>query len=160
PEPRGPRRPLVRELHAGRSRGARGRAPGRRPGRARHARAGGAMSATLAATYEQSLLALAAQREDVVVMTAENRAHVRNLPAALGPRFVDVGICEQTLVGAAAGLALRGRTPVVHALASFLTQRAFEFIRTDVGVAQLPVKLVGFVPGLLSEANGPTHQAI
>jgi transketolase len=38
--------------------------------------------------------------------------------------------------------------------------RAYEFIRTDVGIAGLPVKLVGAVPGLLSEANGPTHQAI
>jgi transketolase len=112
------------------------------------------------ATYEQALVALAAERDDLVVMTAENRAHIRGLPAALGPRFVDVGICEQTMVGAAAGLALRGRTPVVHALATFLTLRAFEFIRTDVGIPGLPVKLVGFVPGLLSEANGPTHQAI
>ena len=112
------------------------------------------------ATYEQALVALAAERDDLVVMTAENRAHVRGLPEALGPRFVDVGICEQTMVGAAAGLALRGRTPVVHALATFLTLRAFEFIRTDVGIPGLPVKLVGFVPGLLSEANGPTHQAI
>ena len=60
----------------------------------------------------------------------------------------------------AAGLALRGRVPVVHALATFLTLRAFEFIRTDVGIAGLPVKLVGTVPGFLSEANGPTHQAI
>src|SRR5262249_27685305 len=75
-------------------------------------------------------------------------------------RFVDVGICEQTLVGAAAGLALRGRRPVVHALAAFLTMRAFEFIRTDVGAARLPVKLIGYVPGLLSEGNGPTHQAL
>ena len=64
------------------------------------------------------------------------------------------------MVGAAAGLALRGRMPVVHALATFLTMRAFEFIRTDVGIPGLPVKLVGFVPGVLSEANGPTHQAI
>ena len=64
------------------------------------------------------------------------------------------------MVGAAAGLALRGRIPVVHALATFLTLRAFEFIRTDVGIAGLPVKLVGDVPGFLSEANGPTHQAI
>ena len=112
------------------------------------------------ATYEQALVALAAERDDLVVMTAENRAHVRGLPEALGPRFIDVGICEQTMVGAAAGLALRGRTPVVHALATFLTLRAFEFIRTDVGIPGLPVKLVGFVPGLLSEANGPTHQAI
>ena len=64
------------------------------------------------------------------------------------------------MVGMAAGLALRGRVPVVHALATFLTLRAFEFIRTDVGIAGLPVKLVGTVPGFLSEANGPTHQAI
>jgi transketolase len=112
------------------------------------------------ASYEQALLALAREREDLVVMTAENRAHIRGLAEALGPRFVDVGICEQTMVGAAAGLALRGRTPVVHALATFLTLRAFEFIRTDVGIPGLPVKLVGFVPGLLSEGNGPTHQAI
>jgi len=112
------------------------------------------------ATYARALAALAAERADLVVMTAENRAHLRGLAEALGPRFVDVGICEQTMIGAAAGLALRGRTPVVHALATFLTLRAFEFIRTDVGIPGLPVKLVGFVPGLLSEANGPTHQAI
>jgi transketolase len=60
----------------------------------------------------------------------------------------------------AAGLALRGRIPVIHALATFLTLRAFEFIRTDVGIARLPVKLIGGVPGFLSDANGPTHQAI
>ncbi len=113
-----------------------------------------------AVTYEQALLGLARERDDLVVLTAENRAHIRGLPEALGPRFVDVGICEQTMVGAAAGLALRGRTPVVHALATFLTLRAFEFVRTDVGLPRRPVKLVGFVPGLLSEANGPTHQAL
>lgn len=118
------------------------------------------MRAAAFATYEQSLGALAAQRPDVVVMTAENRAAIRGLPGILGERFVDVGICEQTLVGAAAGLALRGRVPVVHALASFLVMRAFEFIRTDVALAGLPVKLVGYVPGFLSEANGPTHQAL
>lgn len=111
-------------------------------------------------SYETMLGALAEGDDRLVVLTAENRAAIRNLPAALGPRFVDVGICEQTMVGMAAGLALRGRIPVVHALATFLTLRAFEFIRTDVGIAGLPVKLVGGVPGFLSEANGPTHQAI
>lgn len=110
--------------------------------------------------YERTLRELAAADPRLVVLTAENRAAIRGLPAVLGPRFVDVGICEQTMVGMAAGLALRGRIPVVHALATFLTLRAFEFIRTDVGIPGLPVKLVGGVPGLLSEANGPTHQAI
>lgn len=113
-----------------------------------------------AVNYEQRLGELARSRPEVVVMTAENRAAIRGLPAELGPRFIDVGICEQTMIGAAAGLALRGRIPVCHALATFLVLRAFEFIRTDVGIARLPVKLVGGVPGFLSDGNGPTHQAL
>ena len=110
--------------------------------------------------YEELIKETALADERLVVMTAENRALIRNLPAVLGPRFIDTGITEQTLIGAAAGLALRGRVPVVHALATFLTLRAFEFVRTDVGIGQLPVKLSGFVPGFLSDGNGPTHQAI
>jgi transketolase len=112
------------------------------------------------ATYEETLRGLAEADPRVIVMTAENRAAIRGLPPILGNRFIDVGICEQTMVGAAAGLALTGRVPICHALATFLTLRAFEFIRTDVGIGKLPVKLVGGVPGFLSEANGPTHQAI
>jgi transketolase len=95
-----------------------------------------------------------------VVITAENRAAIRNLPPKIGARFIDVGISEMTMIGLAAGMALRGRIPLVHALSTFLTLRAFEFIRTDVGIPSLPVKIVGGVPGFLSEANGPTHQAI
>jgi transketolase len=90
--------------------------------------------------------ALCERDERVVVLTAENRAAIRGLPQILGQRFIDVGITEQTMIGVAAGLALRGRRPVAHALATFITLRAFEFI--------------GGVPGFLSDANGPTHQAI
>ena len=111
-------------------------------------------------TYEELLFQIAGVDERVVVMTAENRAAIRNLPAQLGDRFIDVGIAEMTMIGAAAGLALRGRIPVVHALSTFLTLRAFEFIRTDVGIPGLPVKLIGAVPGFLSDGNGPTHQAV
>lgn len=111
-------------------------------------------------TYEELLTETALANEQVIVMTAENRALVRNLPAVLGKRFIDTGITEQTMIGAAAGLALRNRIPVVHALAAFLTMRAFEFVRTDLGIANLPGKLSGFIPGFLSDANGPTHQAI
>ena len=111
-------------------------------------------------TYEETLHELALADERIVVMTAENRAAIRGLPDKLGGRFIDVGIAEQTLVGAAAGLALAGRIPICHSLATFLTLRAFEFVRTDVGIGRLPVKLVGGVPGFLSDGNGPTHQAI
>lgn len=110
--------------------------------------------------YEELLKNTALADERFIVMTAENRALVKNLPVALGNRFIDTGITEQTMIGAAAGLALRGRIPVVHALAAFLSMRAFEFIRTDVGIANLPVKLSSFIPGFLSDGNGPTHQAL
>jgi len=111
-------------------------------------------------TYEELLTETALADERFIVMTAENRALVRNIPAKLGNRFIDTGITEQTMIGAAAGLSLRGRIPVVHALASFLTMRAFEFVRTDAGIPNLPLKLSSFIPGFLSDGNGPTHQAV
>lgn len=111
-------------------------------------------------TYEELLAQAVANDERVMIMTAENRAPVRGLPARIGRRFIDVGIAEQTMIGMAAGLALRDRIPVVHALATFLVFRPYEFIRNDVCIPNLPVKLVGWVPGIMSDANGPTHQAI
>jgi transketolase len=82
-------------------------------------------------TYEELLIEMALKDERIIVMTAENRALVRNVPKALGQRFIDTGITEQTMVGMAAGLALCGRIPIVHALAPFLTLRAFDFFRSD-----------------------------
>jgi transketolase len=111
-------------------------------------------------TYEEILKDLSQKSDKLIVMTAENRAAIRNLPPHLGKRFIDVGICEQTMIGMAAGLALRGRYPITHALATFLVFRAYEFIRDDVAIPNLPVKMVGGVPGFLSDANGPTHQAV
>ncbi len=111
-------------------------------------------------TYENILRNLVNTDERFIVLTAENRAAIRNLPEEIKDKFIDVGISEQTMVGMAAGLAKRGRIPVCHALSAFLTMRAFEFIRTDIGIPGYPVKLVGAVAGFLSEANGPTHQAL
>ncbi len=110
--------------------------------------------------YEQYLQQNCKEDPSIVVMTSENRAAMRGIQAELGQRLIDTGIAEQTLCGMAAGLALCGKKPIIHALAAFLTMRSFEFIRTDIGIANLPVKIVGAVAGILSEANGPTHQAI
>ncbi len=110
--------------------------------------------------YEERLITLTLSDDRFLILTAENRAAIRNCPALFKDRFIDTGITEQALIGVATGLALRGRIPIVHALAAFLTMRAYEFIRSDIGFANLPVKLVGGVPGFLSEGNGPTHQAL
>lgn len=110
--------------------------------------------------YEQMLFKSLENNKDIIILTAENRGPMRGLPEKCRDKFIDVGIAEQTMIGMSAGFALRGRIPVVHALATFLTMRAFEFIRTDIGISNLPVKLVGTLSGFLSESNGPTHQAL
>jgi transketolase len=110
--------------------------------------------------YEEKLLEMATANPDLVVMTAETRFNMRNIPDILGERFVDVGISEQNLIGMAAGMATCGKFPICHALAAFLTLRPFEFIRTDLGYPNLKAVLVGTFNGFQSTANGPTHQAI
>src|SRR3984957_9196372 len=95
--------------------------------------------------YQELIKQTALDDDRFVVMTAENRAVIRDLPAVLGPRFIDTGITEQNMIGMAAGLALRGRIPVCHALATFLIFRAFEIFRPRVWISpfsRLFMKLV------------------
>jgi transketolase len=110
--------------------------------------------------YPDIIKDFALKNENVVVFTAENRAVVRELPPLLNDRFIDVGITEQNMIAMAAGMALRGRIPICHALTNFLLFRAYEFIRNDVGIPHLPIKLSGWIPGFLSDGNGPTHQSL
>ncbi len=110
--------------------------------------------------YPEIIKKYALDNENVIVFTAENRAVVRELPPILEDRFIDVGITEQNMIAMAAGMALRGRIPICHALTNFLLFRAYEFIRNDAGIPHLPVKLSGWIPGFLSDGNGPTHQSL
>jgi transketolase len=58
-------------------------------------------------------------------------------------RFVNFGASEQTMVGAAVGLALSGKIPVCYSITSFLLYRPFEWIRNYVNHERIPVHLVG-----------------
>jgi len=114
--------------------------------------------------YESKILAMVEKNKKIVVITAENRVSLRNIPEKLNQNFIDVGISEQNLIGIGAGLAKLGFLPIMHGMSAFLTMRAFEFIRTDLGYPSLPSVVVGTFNGLSATgngtANGPTHQAI
>ena len=82
------------------------------------------------------------------------------LQEQLGPRFINAGIAEQNMVGAAAGLADTGLRPWVYTIAPFLYARAFEQIRNDVCLPNRPVTLVGAGGGYGYGVMGPSHHAL
>jgi transketolase len=76
---------------------------------------------------------------------------------AFPDRFFQMGIAEQNLVGAAAGLASVGYVPWTSSFTVFFTHRALDPIRMLVAQSHANVKIVGSYSGLLIGAVGKTH---
>ena len=72
-------------------------------------------------------------------------------------RFFNLGICEQSIIGFASGIALQGLKPWVYTITPFLIERPFEQIKLDIDQQKSNVKLVGFAdyPNL-----GPSHSEL
>lgn len=69
-------------------------------------------------------------------------------------RFFNLGICEQSIIGAAAGMSLEGLKPWVYTITPFLIERPFEQVKLDIDQQNVDVKLVGYAD---YPALGPTH---
>ena len=72
-------------------------------------------------------------------------------------KFFNLGICEQSIISLAAGMALEGLKPWVYTITPFLIERPFEQIKLDIDQQKANVNLVGFAdyPSL-----GPSHAEI
>ena len=69
-------------------------------------------------------------------------------------RFFNFGLCEQSIIGAASGMALEGLKPYVYTITPFLIERPFEQIKLDIDQQNVNVKLVGYAD---YPTQGPTH---
>lgn len=72
-------------------------------------------------------------------------------------RFINTGVAEQSMIGIAAGMALRGLRPFCYTIATFALYRPFEMIRVDLCYQNLPVTIVGMGTGTIYSTLGGTH---
>lgn len=112
--------------------------------------------------FSDSLIALAAADPRIVAVANDSigSSNLKEFKRQFSDRLVNVGIAEQNLVGVGAGLANGGLIPFVCGASCFLTGRALEQIKVDLGYSQYNVKLCGMSSGMAYGELGPTHHSI
>ncbi|MDR1733189.1 MAG: hypothetical protein LBR61_13970 [Synergistaceae bacterium] len=112
--------------------------------------------------YGETLIELAKEREDIVVLDADAGKSTGVLPflKVFPDRYIQCGIAEQNMVGIAAGLAACGLCPFLATFAVFTSMRAVEQVRNSVCYSNLNVKVTGTHAGLETGGDGGTHQAV
>ena len=96
----------------------------------------------------------------VVVNDSVSSSKVSGFRSRFPERFVNVGIAEQDMVGIAAGLANGGLIPFVCGASAFVTGRALDQVKVDLGYSRANVKLCGMSPGLAYGELGATHHSV
>ncbi|WGS65618.1 transketolase family protein [Marinitoga aeolica] len=111
--------------------------------------------------YVEELVKIAKDNNNIMVLDADlMKAHKTNIfKDAYPERYIDVGVAEANMIGIAAGLANMGKIPFTHTFTPFSTRRVYDQIAISVGLAYLPVKIVGSDPGVTAELNGQTHMS-
>ena len=110
--------------------------------------------------YGKVLKELGPVMEDLVVMDADLSGSTKSgeFAKVCPDRFFNMGIAEQDLYGAAAGLALSGKTVCASTFAMFATGRAYEIIRNTIGYTGANVKICATHAGITVGEDGASHQ--
>lgn len=114
------------------------------------------------ATYGMAIMEMAKQRDDFYVMSADlcQSSGLFKFREEFPERFINSGIAEQNLIGVAAGLAKDGTNIFASSFAPFITMRACEQVRMNMGYMQLNIKTVGLGSGLIMAQLGNSHYGV
>ena len=99
---------------------------------------------------------------NVVAMTADllGSLKMEAFVADFPERFVQCGIAEANMIGAAAGLAIAGKVPFVGSFAEFVTGRVYDQVRQEVAYGHTNVKIASSHAGITLGEDGATHQTM
>lgn len=112
--------------------------------------------------FGKVIVELGKENEKIVTLSADLAGSVKlnDFIKAFPNRFINFGVAEQNMMGAAAGLTLAGKIPFACTYAVFSSMRACEQVRTDIAYNELPVNIVSTHSGITFGVAGATHQAI
>ena len=115
---------------------------------------------TKPAPFGHALVALAEKRPEIVGLTADLSKYtdLYVFAQAFPDRYYQMGMAEQLLMSAAAGMAREGCMPFATTYAVFASRRAYDFICLAIAEEKLNVKIICALPGLTT-GYGPSHQA-
>jgi transketolase len=110
--------------------------------------------------YGRALVDLARRRDEVLCLSGDltRQCEVDLFQAELPERFIHAGMAEANMMSMAGALARCGHIPFVHTFGVFATRRPFDQITNAIAYPGLPVRIIGFMPGV-STPGGPSHQA-
>jgi len=111
--------------------------------------------------HVENFISWAKDKPEIVVLSADltNSCEVGRWRDTYPGRFFSMGMAEQNMIGFAGGLAREGFEPFIHTFAVFIYRRAYDQLAMSVAYPNLRVRLVGFLPGIVTP-GGVTHQAI
>lgn len=71
--------------------------------------------------------------------------------------FIEAGIAEANMIGAAAGMSLRGYIPFVHSFSPFVSRRTADQVYMAGAYSRNTINIYASDPGICAAANGGTH---
>ena len=110
--------------------------------------------------YGKTLVEIGKTNPNLIVMDADlsKSTMTAEFKKVYPERFFNMGIAEQNLYGAAAGLALSGKVVCASTFAMFASGRAFEIIRNSIGYTHANVKVCATHAGITVGEDGASHQ--
>ncbi len=112
--------------------------------------------------YERGLIELAERGTDIIVMDADlaGSSGTSGFRKRFPDRFLDIGLCEQDMIGTAAGLSLAGKCVFVTTHGMLAAGKAWDIIRSTICYGSLNVNLCGADAGLSAGAAGGSRQSL
>ena len=112
--------------------------------------------------FGAGLLEAGRKNPQVLALTADLKGSLKMdaFAAEFPDRFIQCGIAEANMVGAAAGLAIAGKIPFIGSFAEFVTGRAYDQLRQAVAYGKTNVKIASSHAGVTLGEDGATHQTM